>query len=157
MHKNVIMSLLCQYWLFIHTSLAKNSVVSKHLIFYLLWYNVIRWSSHICKKSSFLAFYSFLVKSSGNMKWQSESITVWQSWMGWKTTLCKWHTFWMVPCLICYFIVISFFIEKKRIFIRNSATILPLKSKLFRKFQRFNAIDGRIKMLINNWISKNFA
>ena len=151
------MSLLCQYWLFIHTSLAKNLFVSKDLIFYLLWYNVIRWSSHICKKFYFLAFYSFLVKSSDNTKWRSESIKVWQGWMGWKTTLRKWHTFWMVPCLICYFIVILFFIERKWLFIRNSATILPLKPKLFRKFQRFNAIDRRIKMLINNLISKNFA
>ena len=34
------------------------------MIFYLRWYNVIRWSSHICKRSSFLSFYSFLVKFS---------------------------------------------------------------------------------------------
>ena len=31
-----------------------------------------------------------------------------------------------------------------------------LNSKLHGKFQRFNAIDGSIKMLKNGWISKNF-
>ena len=41
---------------------------------------------------------------------------------------------------------------------RNLAIILPLtlKSKLSRKFQRFNAIDGSIEMLKNSWISKKF-
>ena len=29
---------------------------------------------------------------------------------GWKMALCKWHTFWMIPWLICYFIAILFFI-----------------------------------------------
>ena len=72
---------------------------------------------------------------------------MWQSWMGWKMPLCKWHTFWMSPYLTCYFIVILFCIEKKLHLMRNLATILPLKSKLSAKFQRFNAIDGSIKML----------
>ena len=39
---------------------------------------------------------------------------------------------------------------------RNLATILPLKSKLSGKFQRFNAIDGNMEMLKNSLISKNF-
>ena len=30
---------------------------------------------------------------------------------------------------------------------RNLTTILPMKSKLYGKFQRFNAIDGSIEML----------
>ena len=47
-----------------YTCVSKNSIVSKDLVFYLLWYNMIRWSSHICKKSSFLSFYIFLVKFS---------------------------------------------------------------------------------------------
>ena len=59
--------------------------------------------------------------------------------------LCKWHTFWMAPCLICYSIVILFYIERKWLLIRNLATILPLKSKLSGKLQCFNAIDGSIK------------
>ena len=53
LHKNVIISLLCQCGLFINTCVSKNSIVLKDLIFYLLWYNVIRWRCHICKKSSF--------------------------------------------------------------------------------------------------------
>ena len=38
----------------------------------------------------------------------------------------------------------------------NLATILPLMSKLFWKFQRLIATDGSIEMLKNSWISKNF-
>ena len=89
--------------------------------------------------------FSHFVASQG--KWQSKSMKVWQSWMGWKMPLCKWHTFWMVSRLICYLNFILFFIERKWLFMRNLATILLLKSKLSRKFQRFNAIDGSIKML----------
>ena len=63
LHKNVI-PLLCQCGLFIHTCMSKNSIVTKDLIFYLLWYGVVRWSSHLFKKSSFLSFYSSLVKFS---------------------------------------------------------------------------------------------
>ena len=37
---------------------SKNTVESEDAIFYLLLYNVIRWSSHIYNKSSFLSFYS---------------------------------------------------------------------------------------------------
>ena len=43
--------LLCQCGLFIHTWVSKISIASKDLVFYLLWYNAIRWSSHISKKS----------------------------------------------------------------------------------------------------------
>ena len=42
--------------------------------------------------------------------------------------LCEWHTFWMVPWLICYFIVMSFCIERKWLLMRNLAIILHLKS-----------------------------
>ena len=64
LHQNIIIPLLCQCGLFINTWVPKNSVVSKDAIFYLLWYNVIRWSSHIYKKSffPFYSFSSFLVK-----------------------------------------------------------------------------------------------
>ena len=50
-------------------------------------------------------------------------------------------------CLICYFIVILFYIERKWLFMRNLARILPLKCRSSGKFQCFNAIDGSIKML----------
>ena len=58
LHKNIIIPLLWQWGLFIHTCVSINSIVSRDVIFYLLWYNAIWWSSHICKKSSFLS--SFL-------------------------------------------------------------------------------------------------
>ena len=62
--------------------------------------------------------------------------------------LWKWRSFWITPCLICYFIVILFYIESKRLLISNACTILPFKFKLSGKFQSFNAIDGgSIKML----------
>ena len=52
MHKNII-SLLCQYGLFIHTCMSENAIVSKDGIFFLLWHNLIRWTSHIYQRSSY--------------------------------------------------------------------------------------------------------
>ena len=66
---------------------------------------------------------------------------------GVKNATIKWHAFWMVPYLICYFFVILIYIERKWLLIGNLVRILPLKSKLSGKFQRFNAVDGSIKML----------
>ena len=72
--------------------------------------------------------------------------------------LCKCHTFWMVPCSICYFIVILFHIEKKWLPMINLATILPLKSKFSGKLQRFNATDTSIEMQeCSFWTSRNSA
>ena len=76
--------------------------------------------------------------------------------MGWKMPFCKWHTFWLVPCLICSFIFMLFHIERRWILMRTLATILHLKSKLSEKFQRVNTIDESIKMLKNSWISQKF-
>ena len=50
----------------------------------------------------------------------------------------------MALWLICGFIVVLLYTERKY------ATILPLKSKLSGKFQRFNAIDGSVEMLKNS-------
>ena len=50
----------------------------------------------------------------------------------------------MTPWLICCFIVIFLYIERTRPLKRNLASALPLKSKLSRKFQQSNAIDGSI-------------
>ena len=36
--KNIIIPLLCQFGLFINTCVSKNSIVSKGLIFHLLWW-----------------------------------------------------------------------------------------------------------------------
>ena len=52
-----------------------------------------------------------------------------------------------------FFIVIL----SKWLFMRNLATILPLKSKLSGKSHRFNALNGGINMLKNSWISKSFS
>ena len=41
-------------WVVYATCVPKNSIVSQDMISYLLWYNVIHWSSHICRKTSFL-------------------------------------------------------------------------------------------------------
>ena len=47
---------------------------------------------------------------------------------------------------VCFFDIL-FYIEIKWLLLRNVAAILPLKSKLSRKFQRFNAINRCIEML----------
>ena len=109
MNNNIIIPLLSQYGLFIHTCVSKIQLCLKMWFSNFLWYNVIRWSSRICKKSSFLSFYSFLVKFSGS---ERVKLTKCESWMGWKMLLCKWHTLWMAPCLICYFILILLYIER---------------------------------------------
>ena len=66
---------------------------------------------------------------------------MWQSWVGWKMPLCKWHIFWMAPWMIYYFVVMLFYIERKWFLMRNLAIILPFKSKMSGQFLRFNAID----------------
>ena len=53
----------------------------------------------------------------------------------------------MTPWLIFCFTVILLHIERKLLLKENLTAILPLKSELFGKFQRFNAIDGNIEML----------
>ena len=55
----------------------------------------------------------------------------------------------MVSYLICYIFVSLLYIERKRLLMRNLATIL--KSG---KFQRFNVIDRSIEMLENSLILK---
>ena len=62
----------------------------------------------------------------------------------------------MAPWLICCFIVILFYIDRKRLLMRNLATISPLKFKFSGKFQRFNVIDVSNEILKNSWISKYF-
>ena len=79
MHKNILILLLCQCGLFMHTCVSKNVIVSKDVIFYLLRYNMIHWSSHIYKKYSFLSFHSLLfsVNNTGKvteLNWQCETL-----------------------------------------------------------------------------------
>ena len=60
----------------------------------------------------------------------------------------------MASCLICYFIVILFFLERMTSYEKFSHDLtLEL---LPGKVQRFNAIVGSVEMLKNSWISKNF-
>ena len=53
--------------------------------------------------------------------------------------------------LLINFIVISFYIELKWVLLKNLSTVLPFKSNFSRKFQRFNATDGSIKILTNSY------
>ena len=57
LHKNIIIPLLCQCELFIQHVCLRIQLY-QIVIFYLLWYKVIRWSSHIRKK---LLFSDFIV------------------------------------------------------------------------------------------------
>ena len=52
MHKNIIIPLRFQCGLFTNTLVSKNSIVFTNVIFYLRWYTVMHWSSHICKRST---------------------------------------------------------------------------------------------------------
>ena len=49
--------------------------------------------------------------------------------------------------VFCLFFIILFYIAIKWLLMRNVASVLPLKSKLSGKFQRFNAINRCIEML----------
>ena len=63
----------------VYACVSKNAIVSKDVIFYLLRYNMIHWSSHIYKKYSFLSFHSLLfsVNNKGKvteLNWQCETL-----------------------------------------------------------------------------------
>ena len=47
-----------------------------------------------------------------------------------------------------FIFVILFYIERKLLFLRNLAAILPLKSNLTGKLERFNTIDGWIEITV---------
>ena len=132
--------------------MSKNSIVFSDVTFFLRWYNVIQWSSHIYKKSSFLSFYSFLVKFSELMaqgKCYSKIEKVRQSWMGLKMPSCKWHNFGSMFNLLFYCHIILYW---EKVFFHKKFSHI---SKLSGKFQRFNTIDESIKIQKNIWISKN--
>ena len=105
--------LLCQHGLFVYKCVSKNANASKDTIFYLLWYNVVRWSSNIYKKASFLSFHSLLFLVNNAMRGQIKIEKVWHRLMEWKMPLYKWHTFWMAPWLICCLTVILLHIQRK--------------------------------------------
>ena len=138
-------------WVVYATWVSKNSVVYQDAIFYLLWYNVIRWSSHISKNLLFslstVSLWSLVNNKGQVLGWNWQSVTKVN---GVKNVIMKWHNFLNGPMFN-----LLFYIERKWLLTRKLVTILPLKSKLSRKFQRFNAIDRSIKMLKNSWIFKN--
>ena len=59
--------------------------------------------------------------------------------MGWKIALCKWHTFWMVPCLICYFFChVVLYWEKLSFYEKFSRSLtleIQIVWKIVQKFQ----------------------
>ena len=107
LRKNIKIPLLFQCGLFINTQVSKNSIVFVDVTFYLRWYNVIRWSSHICKKSSFLSFYSFFVKFSEWHRGNGRVNLTKCDKVEWGEK-CNRHSFWIVPGLIFYKFVIIF-------------------------------------------------
>ena len=112
MRRIIIIPLLCQHGLFIYKCVSKNAIASKDKIFYLLWYNVVRWSSNIYKKSCFVSFHTLLFSVNNARRRQSKIEKVWYRLMEWKMSLYKWHTFWMAPWLICCLTVILLHIQR---------------------------------------------
>ena len=95
--------------------MPKNSIVFKDTVFYLRWYNMMRWSRHICEKSSFLSFCSFLVKfsewhkGSGRVNFTKYDQVEWGENCHYASDIFfEWP-----PSLICYFIAILFYIVRK--------------------------------------------
>ena len=155
MHKNIIIPLLYQYGLFIRTRVPKNVIVPKDAIFYLTditWYA----EAAIYKKSSFLSFHSllFLVSNTGEVK--VKLTQMWHRRMCWKMPLCKWHTFWKVPWLICCFLIILFYAERKSFLMRNLAS-LTLEVQIAWKISEFRCYWWKYQMLKYSWISESFS
>ena len=110
---------------------AEAAIQAKNLLFSL--YTVSLWR---------------LVNNKGQvLRWNWQSVTKAN---GVKNVIMKWRNFLNGPMFN-----LLFYIERKWLLTRKLVTILPLKFKLSRKFQRFNAIDRSIKMLKNSWIFKN--
>ena len=66
------------------------------------------------------------------------------------------HMFCLLSYICCfYYIILSESTERTGLHMRNLAKILPLKLRLFGKFQCCSAIDRSIKMVTNSLISKN--
>ena len=113
------------------------------MIFYLLWHNVIRWSSHICKKSFSHSIDSLwnLVNDTGDvMEYDWQKVTKLN---GVKNAIMQVTYFLngsMFNLLFCCHFVLYW--EKVASYEKFNH-----KSKLYGKFQRFNAINGSVEML----------
>ena len=106
------------------------------MIFYLLWSNVIPWSSHIYKKTSFLSFHCliFSVNNTGETiesNWQN---VIHVELNGIKNSIMQLTFFLDGPMANSLF----YFFKKKWLLNKNLVLILLLNPKLSGKFQRFN-------------------
>ena len=54
-----------------------------------------------------------------------------------KNVIMQWHTFWVAPYLICYVIIILFYIEKKTTFYDNYSHSLTLEVQIVWKISAF--------------------
>ena len=108
------------------TSISDKTMSYLYKNINLLWYNVIRWSSHICKKIG-----KVVTKLNG----VKVNVTY----------------FLNGPVFnLLFYCHIVLYWEKV-----TSHDKFNNKSKLYEKYQRFNAIDGSVDMLKNSRISKN--
>ena len=100
-------------WVCIYTCVSKIAIVSRMRFstsFDLTWYaEVAIYTKNLLFFHSIISYFYWITQR----RWKCEFDKVWQRWMRWKMPLCKWHTFWMFPWLICCFIVILFYIERK--------------------------------------------
>ena len=156
MHKKIIIPLICQCGLFMQHVCLKIQLCIKMWFFTSFdstWYAAAAIYTKKLLFSHPIVSYWSLVNNTGEvLEWNWQSVTKVN---GVKNAIMKLHTFWMALCLICHLFVILFYIERKCLLMGKLIIILPLKSKLSRKFQGFNAIDRSIKMLKNSWIFKN--
>ena len=156
MHKKIIIPLICQCGLFMQRVCLKIQLCIKMWFFTSFdstWYAAAAIYTKKLLFSHPIVSYWSLVNNTGEvLEWNWHSVTKVN---GVKNAIMKLHTFWMALCLICHLFVILFYIERKCLLMGKLIIILPLKSKLSRKFQGFNAIDRSIKMLKTSWIFKN--
>ena len=129
MHKNIIILLICTCGLFI------QHVCLKIQLFIIMWFFTsfdITWYAEAAIYAKNLLF--------SQWNWQSDKFE-------WGEKCHYQVTYFLNGPIFLYFFVILFYLERKWLLMRKLVTIVPLKSKLSGKCQRFNAIDGSIKML----------
>ena len=64
-----------------------------------MWYAIVAiYAKNLLPSNSIVSWWCFVNDTGEVVK---ENDKKWQ--VGWKMPLCKWNTFWMGPCLICYF------------------------------------------------------
>ena len=112
------MPLLCQCSLFIHMCVSKNSIVFKEVIFYLLWYN--RDTQSYMQQIFFSLILQFLSEVSESNKGIDRVKLAKCDKVEWGKK-CR-YTYWMDPCLICCFIAILFYIERRWLLMRDLTT-----------------------------------